>query len=298
MPNHTEVFTRQLISEQLKEGYNLIDEAGDKYAVLEDTLSERVKVYFGLTKHKEKNNIAPPARVPEATKPETQGNMTPDSHSGGAIPMTKRGDPEEAGEGELPHHHEDILQSSSTEHSEKQPPQKSHVSADEMDKSKLGTLDIIHPSNLRIPKFRYNKSKMQSYENIFLQEFPDGIVVLGYKYSHYYTTKEKVMKLPYPFPEKYFSKENGWSSNIEIAFKKYRKYLAETLDGNDGRCKVQTKSQAEINPGPQSSDCSASSRENSDDWKYKPLLKKDTKGNHGEDYEKIEGSLEESTSPL
>jgi len=34
--------------------------------------------------------------------------------------------------------------------------------------------------------------------------------------------------------------------------------------------------------------------EDHDDWKYRPMLKKDTKGNHGEDYEKIEGSLEGS----
>ena len=79
---------KKLTIEQLKEGFILTDENDDKYAVPVSMLSIRVKAYFGLTKFKpkkEKTNIAPPAKVSEATKPETQGSKTPDSHSGGAI---------------------------------------------------------------------------------------------------------------------------------------------------------------------------------------------------------------------
>ncbi len=265
---------KRLIIEQLNEGFIFISEDGGKYALSESMLSIRVKAYFGLTKvkPKKKNSIAPPAKVSEATKPETQGNKTADSHSAGAIPITKRGDPEEAGEEENTHRYEDISQSSSTEHAQKQPAG-GHIP--KVEKTKLGTPDnyiIMKPSGLKIPKFGYDKSKMQPYEKIFFQEFPDEAVVLEYVGSHYYTTKENVLKIPYPFPEKYFSKENGWSSNIEIAFKKYRKYLAEQ----------EMKKEIQV----------VQNQKQDDDWKYHPMLKKDTKGNHGEDYEKIEGSLE------
>ncbi len=248
---------KRLIIEQLKEGYNLIDEAGDKYAVLEDTLSERVGVYFGLTKHKEKNNIAPPAKVSEATKPDTQGSdMAASSKPAGTT-----------------------LQSSSTDQAKSasnitdlQSAGKQEISNMDATHLKLGTPDnyvIMKTSDLEIPKFRYDKSKMQPYESIFFQEFPDGAVVLGYGNSHYYTIKEKVLKIPYPSPKEYFSKENGWSSTIEIAFKKYRKYLFEK------RQEQQIEKKRTEDP---------------DDWKYKNLLHTNTRTDY--DGNKIEGSLE------
>lgn len=87
---------------------------------------------------------------------------------------------------------------------------------------------VLRPDDLKLPAFEYDKAKMNSYKTIFFQELPDGRVVIEYSNAHYYTTKEAVMKIPcHPFPVKYFSKENGWSSTVEQAFKNYRKYLAE-----------------------------------------------------------------------
>lgn len=120
---------KRLIIEQLKEGFNFIDEDGEKYAVLESGIVEKIKAYFGLIKHKEKEHEAPIAARQQ----------------------------EKYGAGSHP----------------------------------AGATFIVRPSDLHIPKFEYDNSKMQSYENIFFQEFQDGRVVLEYNMSHYYTTKKK-----------------------------------------------------------------------------------------------------------
>jgi hypothetical protein len=79
--------------------------------------------------------------------------------------------------------------------------------------------------------------------------------------STYFTTKDRVLGIPYPFPPRFFDTDRGWSSTVKQAIRQYRKYLAE---------------QAEKDP----------------DRIYKPLLKTDTHAVHGEDYEKVEGTLE------
>lgn len=119
---------------------------------------------------------------------------------------------------------------------------------------------VIPSSALKIPPFPYDKKKMRQFRNIFFIETPSGTVI-NYRESHYYTTKDRILQLPFPFPEHYFTKENGWSSSVEQAFKIYRKYLAEQNDDED-------------------------------DWKYRRILKTDTKGNHGEDFEQLQGVLE------
>ncbi len=86
--------------------------------------------------------------------------------------------------------------------------------------------NIMHPGDLKLMPFNYDKNSMQQYKMIFFQEFPDGRVVIEYNNSHYYTSKDAVIQIPYPFPVGYFSKENGWSSTVEQAFKTYRRYLA------------------------------------------------------------------------
>ncbi len=93
--------------------------------------------------------------------------------------------------------------------------------------SRPSTDNVLRPNDLKLPAFEYDKDRMNPYKMIFFQEMLDGKVIIEYSNSHYYTTKETVMKIPYPFPVKYFSKENGWSSTVEQAFKNYRKYLAE-----------------------------------------------------------------------
>jgi hypothetical protein len=85
----------------------------------------------------------------------------------------------------------------------------------------------MRPVDLKLSAFEFDKTKMQWYKPIQFLELPDGRVVICYSNSHYYTSKDAVMQIPYPIPKGYFSKENGWSSTIEQAFKNYRKYLAE-----------------------------------------------------------------------
>ncbi len=87
--------------------------------------------------------------------------------------------------------------------------------------------NVLSPKDLKLPKFEYDKGLRKQHGLIFFTELSDGRVVIEYGMAHYYTTKEKVLQIPFPIPKKYFSKENGWSSTIEIAFKKYRQYLAE-----------------------------------------------------------------------
>lgn len=131
-------------------------------------------------------------------------------------------------------------------------------------KRKRPELKTIVPAHLRntdifIPKFEYDRDLKKFFENIFFWELPDGRVVLEYGQAHYYSTKEKILSLPYPPPVNYYDSIWGWNSTNEQAAKKYRKYLAE--------------------------------QDEKADRGYKFKLGTDTKANHGEDYEKIEGEL-------
>jgi hypothetical protein len=110
---------------------------------------------------------------------------------------------------------------------EQQIPQQTPVP--EQGKTDEQTEGVLHPDDLKQKLFEYDKTQMKLYEMIFFNELEDGSgrVVIEYSGAHYYTTKDNVMKIPYPFPAKYFSKKNGWSSTVEQAFRKYRKYLAE-----------------------------------------------------------------------
>lgn len=217
---------KRLIIEQLKEGFLFSDENDDMYAVSSGTLSKRVLAYFGLTRHdshKEigtKNHIAPPAKVSDPKETRTQSTMTPDSHSGGAT-----------------------SQSQSTEQSGGNPASGGIDNGEKPIPSelKLGTRDnTLHPSDLKIAKFDYDLlAKTRKYKTMEVLELPDDKVVLKYGATRYYSTKEKVMQIPFPFQRGQFNKENGWSSTVEQAFKMYRKYLAERKEPEgqpDGTC--------------------------------------------------------------
>jgi len=244
---------KRLIIEQLKEGFNFIDEVGDKFAVSDAMLSTRIKAYFGLTKFKpkkEKTNIAPPVVTGKDARqcPETQGNKTADSHSAGAT-----------------------LLSSSTEQLQSAGILYNPSESKEATLPKLGTPDnyILRPKDLKKESFDYSGWSPGQYKSLSFWELPDGRVVLKYGEGRYYTTKDLVMQIPFPFPKKYFSKENGWSSNVEQAFKTYRRYLFEK--GQEQQVEKER-------------------REDPDDWKYKKILKTNTRTNY--DGNKIEGSLE------
>jgi len=207
---------KRLIIEQLKEGFLFTDENDEKYAVTSGSLSKRAHAYFGQTRPDSRKikHIAPPAKASDPKETRTQGNMTPDSHSAGAT-----------------------SQLLSTERVEVAP-----LGGDALanENPKLGTPDkILQPSDLKIAKFDYDKNKMQKYKSLEFLELPDGKVVLKYGVAHYFTSNVLVMQIPFPFPKKYFSKEGSWSSNVEQAFKMYRRYLAERKEPEgqpDGTC--------------------------------------------------------------
>jgi len=77
---------KKLIIEQLKEGFIFTDENDEKYAVSSGSMSRKVHAYFGMTRPDSRKikHIAPPAKASDPKETRTQGNMTPDSHSGGA----------------------------------------------------------------------------------------------------------------------------------------------------------------------------------------------------------------------
>jgi hypothetical protein len=128
---------------------------------------------------------------------------------------------------------------------------------------------ISYPVNyLTISKFEYDKSKMQKYQSIQYQELEDGKVVLSYKGSRYFTTKELVLKLAVDATPEFYQKTLRWSSSKEMAFKLYRKYL-EDQKSKTGLPKAEE-----------------------DDWKYKPYGFNKTRIDR-EDYTKIEGILEQ-----
>jgi len=66
--------------------------------------------------------------------------------------------------------------------------------------------------------------EIEGYENCLVVELPDGRAMVQYNGSHYYTEKQKIMKLRYPVPKGYFGGV-GLSPNAEISIRAYRHYL-------------------------------------------------------------------------
>ncbi len=238
----------QIIIRTLDEGYLITNDAGQETAVCNgQQLVRKVREYFGLVKtglekNFKKSKITLSAEIFKDTKAESHNS-----------------------------------QSLSIEH---EPPRLLQVeSSQEATLSKLDTNDIfIFPNNLKISAFEYDKTQMEQYKTILFQELPDGRVVLDYNGSRYYTMKEWVLQIPFPFPRKCFSKETGWSSSTAFAFKSYRKYLDEQEE-----IKLD-KSMGLIN------EFKKEKKEDPDDWKYKPFGINKTRVEK-EDYTKIEGDL-------
>lgn len=83
------------------------------------------------------------------------------------------------------------------------------------------------PDGLFIPEFDYDpaqKKEIEGYSNISVVELPDNRAMIQYKVAHYYTTKEKIMSIPYPIPKKHFTGK-GLSSVANTCLHAYRKYL-------------------------------------------------------------------------
>ena len=90
-------------------------------------------------------------------------------------------------------------------------------------------------NGLLIPRFKYDpwqaqKKEIEGYSNISVMELPDGRAMIQYKGTHYYTTKEKVMQIPYPTPYSYFKRPGlGVSATAQTCLRAYRKLLANNL---------------------------------------------------------------------
>mgnify|MGYP003394433505 FL=1 len=89
-------------------------------------------------------------------------------------------------------------------------------------------------TGLLIRRFKYDpkqKKEIAGYANMSVVELEDGRAAIIYKGTHYYTTKEKVMQIPYPVPRKFLN-GLGLSSIARTCLSAYRQYLfkAESTD--------------------------------------------------------------------
>jgi len=90
---------------------------------------------------------------------------------------------------------------------------------------------FLQKADIMIKKFGYDHSLRKSipeYKNTWYAELPDGRIVLGYGESSYYTTKENVMKIPFPVPYGYF-KGSGISTTALTCLRAYRQTFAKSL---------------------------------------------------------------------
>ncbi len=97
----------------------------------------------------------------------------------------------------------------------------------------------VPKETLFIPHFDYDLSQrkeIKGYTNIGVVETPDGKAMIDYKKVHYYTTKEKILKIPYPIPRGYF-KDMKISSVALTCVRAYRDYLEfEEKPNENGTC--------------------------------------------------------------
>ncbi len=97
---------------------------------------------------------------------------------------------------------------------------------------------IHQESEYLIPKFGYDpaqEKEIKEYTNMSVVEMTDGRAVVIYQGAHYYTTKEKIMQIPYPVPYKYLA-GRVLSTTGAMCLRAYRHHLAtisaEKLDQN------------------------------------------------------------------
>lgn len=78
--------------------------------------------------------------------------------------------------------------------------------------------------DLLIPRFEWKRECEKNYNKLLFAELPDGRVMLSYMSAKVFTTKEKVLQIPFPVPPGYL-KKCGAPNNV-TALLQYRKYLA------------------------------------------------------------------------
>ena len=121
---------------------------------------------------------------------------------------------------------------------------------------KLAESNTSTLSTFVIPKFDWDKQAEKSYKTITFCEAEDGKVMIFYTNSRVFTTKEKMMELPYPIPYGYPSLD-CFNGNKKVAIRTYREYLATQGNGSQQpqKDRLETlKKVAEINKGRWSKD--------------------------------------------
>lgn len=96
----------------------------------------------------------------------------------------------------------------------------------------------ISREDIFIPWFECDitqRKKIKGYTNIGYVETTDGKVMIDYKKTHYYTTKEKILHIPFPIPSGYF-KDMKLSSVARTCIRAYRGYLEEKKPDENGTC--------------------------------------------------------------
>lgn len=88
--------------------------------------------------------------------------------------------------------------------------------------------DTIKDGNLFIQPFEWDKGSEKSFNRITFFERDDGRVMIFYMNIRIFTTRDKIMQIPFPVPYGYplLKDLNG---NKRTAVREYRKYLAVGL---------------------------------------------------------------------
>lgn len=139
-------------------------------------------------------------------------------------------------------------------------------------------IELPTKDDLLISPFEYEKKLEKFHKPLFICELPDGRVALRYMSGKVFTTREKILSIPYPVPAGYL-KNIGLAANPLTAIRHYRAYLAA---GNS------------VHPGNEIQNKVPDRKEEKDlDAPFKPKLSGAFSTHPGkEDFDKIEGSLE------
>lgn len=89
--------------------------------------------------------------------------------------------------------------------------------------------------DLLIPRFSWDKKDERTYKRLIFAELPDGKVMLNYIGGRVFSTKEKILRIPYPVPNAYLIRM-GITNNHSTAIRLYREYLDSVRVPNPGQC--------------------------------------------------------------
>ncbi len=137
---------------------------------------------------------------------------------------------------------------------------------------KLEIQKLPTKEDIIIPRFQWPQVREKYYNRLVFAELEDGRVMLSYMSARIYTTKEKVLQIPYPVPSAY---RKGFNNpNHVTALRQYRQYLAENISVH-AAAEISGIPEDRIDP----------------DAPFKPMLN-GVFTTHPDAEEKIEGTLE------